>query len=331
MSDTQLAGAPGTSQPATNPPSARVAEAERIARAASMLPTAAPAAPTILTEPPVVPPETKTADAPKPPSPFKDAIAEMRAKREKEAAEAQRRSSFEQENAKLKQELEAVKKASAFEDDPIAFAKARGWSREEQLNYGKALIYDLAPDQADPNFRVKMFEQKQAREAKEKTAREQQERQEADRKAAEQEFRTWTEGLEAAVMNFDAGSYPESEAWYGNDVEGYFSAVVQTAMRMAQKATKEGRAADLTPGAIASELEADIARRAAERDKRRSQRQPSTGTQQSTTAPTVGAEAEQSLDGFSSKDMSGSGTPLPPARSESERVQRAIAAAFPKR
>lgn len=300
--------------------------ADRVARAAALLApkTEAPA------PEPTAPIADPAPETPKP-APLKDAIAEMRARREREAAEAQRKASFEAENAKLKQELEAIKAASQFEDDPVAYAKARGWDREQQLMFGKALIYDLAPDQADPNFRVSMFEAKQKREEKAKAESEAKAKAESEQRSARETFTKFTQDLEAGVMDFTAGSYPESEAWYGDDVEGYLRDMVQTAIRMANTAKQEGKVADLTPPAIAAALEADTSRRLAERDKRRAMREPSQGTQQSVTTPTVDAEAEQSLDSVSSKSMSGSGTPLPPARSEAERIQRAIAVAFPKR
>lgn len=332
------AGASGTTQPVvvTGEASKTLTPQERIQRAAQMIPTV-PQPRDIHSAPaetaPVVAGEPAQADKPVEvkASPLKDAVAEMRAKREAAQREAQQRSAAEAENARLKQELEAVKAASRFEDDPIGFAKARKWTREQQLMYGKALIYDLAPEEADPNFRVQMFEDKQKREAREKEEAAERERQEQEQATARTVIQEFAQTLEQGVMAFEAGSYPESEAWYGTDVESYLRDMFETGMRMAQKATKEQKAADLSPAAIATELEADRARRLAERDKRRAMRQPSTGTQQTATAQTVGSEAEQSLDSISSKDMSGSGTPLPPARSDSERVQRAIAAAFPKR
>lgn len=268
------------------------------------------------------------------PAPLKDAIEQMRARREAQQKEVQRQTAYEAENARLKAENEALRKASAFEDDPIAYAKAKNWDREAQLTFGKALIYDLAPDQADPNFRVKMFEDKQKREEKTKAEQAEKQRQ-AEEKASQRETITrFAQDLESGVMQFEAGSYPESEAEYEN-VEDYLRTMFTTAMRMSEEATQQGTIADLSPASIAKRVEADTVAQVAAREKRRAARRtPSpSGTQQSETPPVVKTpepqpEASQSFDTTSTKTLSGGGSPQPPAKTEAERKQRALAALF---
>jgi hypothetical protein len=259
-------------------------------------PQTAATAPTQETAPPaadVAPEAPKTA-------PLKDALTEWRAKREKAAQEAQKQAAYESENQKLKQELAA-----------------------------KTLIYELAPDEADPNFRVSMFEKKQAREAKAKEAEAEKTRKQAEEAEARETMMNFAHSIEQGVMTFEAGSYPESEAEFGDDVEGYLRSMFETATKMAAEAHKAGTQADLSPASIAKKLEADTAARVAAREKRRAMRTPpaapAAAPQQS--APTPAADAMQSvLDTASTKSLGGGApAPLPPARTEAERVQRAIA------
>lgn len=264
------------------------------------------------------------------PAPLKDAIEQMRLKREKQAQEQSRAAQLERELQAARQEAQQLKTKSSFEDDPVGYAQARGWTKEQQLMFGQALLYDLAPDKADPNFRVKMFEDKQKRQkaADEQAAQEQQKAQEAA--AARQEITRFAQVLEAGVATFEAGSYPESEAEYGDNVEGYLQAMFRTAVKMADEATKAQLIADLSPQAIAAKLEADTAALVAAREKRRAMRntpkQSAPGN-----APKAPVAQLSDIDTTSTQDLGGSGTPLPPARTEAERKQRALAVLFPSR
>lgn len=265
---------------------------------------------------------------------FADAIKEMRARREKQAAEAQRQSQWEAENARLKQELEAVKGSGAFEDDPVGYAKSRKWTPEQQFLYAKSLMFDLAPEKADPDFRIKMFEDKQKRDESAKKAQEEQTRAQREAEENRRMMMDYAAGMESAVMGFDAGTYPASEVEYGDDAEGYLGSLLSEAHRMADAAAKEGRVADLTPVAVARSLEAKIAARDAAREKRRAGRQapaqsPAPVTQSPPAQTPARPAAEQSgIDTMSTKNMGGSGTPLPPALTEKERIQRAVAAGW---
>jgi hypothetical protein len=326
MSDTPFAAVSGTAgQLAVPSPEQRVQSAVAIMGAAGPKPEP--------TQPPTPPPVTPAEAQPAPAPAFKDAVAKMREEREKRAREQAQEAQYVQENRQLKAQLEAMQSGPSFEDDPVGYAQARKWSREQQLMFGQALLYDLAPDKADPNFRIKMFEDKQRREE----ARKAQEAEEAKTReqhlTARQEFQRYTASMEEAVMAFDAGSYPESEAWYGDDAAGYLRDMLTTASKIADEATRAGTIADLSPQAVAAKLEADMAAKAAARDKRRTARQPSPQAGQPVQRPVQsGLDAEQSvIDTTSSKTLSGGGAPLPPATSDKDRIQRAIAAGFRNR
>lgn len=294
-------------------------------RAAALIPgpqMAAPVEPAKPADEPITPP-------PAPQPGMRDAIEAMRAKREKQAQEQTRAAQLERELAQARSEAQQLKTKSTFEDDPVGYAQARGWTKDQQLMFGQALLYDLAPDKADPNFRVKMFEDKQKREkaAQEKADREQATAQE--QAAARQEVQRFAQVLETGVASFEAGSYPASEDEYGDNVEGYLQAMFRTAVKMADEATKANQIADLSPQAIAAKLEADTVAYEAARAKRRAMRTP---PKQNAPADPAAVDAKQSvIDTTSTQDLSGSGAPMPPARTEAERKQRALAVLFPSR
>lgn len=325
MSDIQpTVGASDPSQLATPSP------AQRIAAAAALIPSTQtdtrvnPAAPIAPVQ--TAPDKTEPTRSP----PLADAVKAMREARAKQAQEAQRQAAYEAENARLKQELDQIRAHQSFEDDPVGYAQARQWTKEQQLTFGQALLYDLAPDKADPNFRIKMFEDKQKREKATEAKKSEEQRAQQEEAERRETLSQFVQAIEAGVMSFEAGSYPESEDWYGTDVEGYLRAMHSTALQMAQEATKAGTQADLTPPSIAAKLEADTVARVAARDKRRAMRTPTfQGSTQQRANPAP--DAELSVDTTSTRDMSGGGAPLPPARSESERLQRAVAAGFKSR
>ena len=275
-------------------------------------------------------PAAEAAPTERKPAPIADALKDWREKRDAQQREVQRQAAYEEENSRLKHELQSVKSHASFEDDPVGYAQSRKWTREQQLMYGQSLLYDLAPDKADPNFRIRMFEDKQKRQESRKEAEDRARAQAADQQAAHQEMTRFAQSLEQGVMSFDAGSYPESEAWYGSDVEGYLRDLMTTAMKVADDATRQNQVADLSPGNLARTLEADRAERFSARDKRRSPPAPKAPpAQQQSPAPAARPDAQQSvIDTTSTKDISGGGVPLPPARTEKERAQRALAVLF---
>ena len=309
------AGAPGPDAAGAAVPT----EAQRIERASAAMfgqppPTPAPA------------PEQAPAAQGEP------SLAEViRANREaRQAAQAadQRRTSLEGELKAAREELARYKAdRKAFEDDPVGYAQDRGWSKEQQLLYGQSLLYDLAPDKADPEFRQKMFEdrykRKEAADAKEAEAA----RAKAETQAQQAQFNQFIHDTASAVRTFETGSYPESEAWFEGDFESYMRSILATATNVAAKATQEGRVADLSAGALARVLEAEVAAKMARRDQRKPQRTAAQAPQ----TPTQSAGGTQTLDTLSTRNLTGSGTPRPPATSDRERIQRAVEAAFPRR
>lgn len=249
----------------------------------------------------------------------------------REAREAAKRaqdetSTLKQQLAKMTQELEAAR-TSGFEDDPVGYAKSRKWTPEQQLLYGQSLLYDLRPDKADPQFRIKMFEDKQAR--KEREAREAEEA----RKAQEAEASTrnlmekfYTDTAHA-VQSTPAGSYPGVEDWFGDDTESLMTSLMATARNVGAAATAAGQVADLSPAALMRTLEAEVTSRAAAILARKQKRTPAQAANAASPAkPATGGV--QPIVTTSSKQMNSAGSAQPPAASEKERIQRAIAAAF---
>lgn len=314
MSDTNNAGASGT-------PTLSAVEA-------FIKGGAAPATVAAVKTDPATPAPAETPKAPAP-SPIADGIKAMRERREREQAEHARKAQEQSRVTQLEAEIERYKRSGSFEDDPVGYAKAKGWDREQQLTFAKALMYDLAPDQADPNFRIKMFEDKQKREEAKKAKEAEEAKVRQAEEAKHQTIRQYAEDMESAVMSFEAGSYPESEAWFDNDVEDYLAAMFKTANKMASEAQKNGQLADLSPQAVAKRLEADTAARFGRRQKREQTRQPETPAAKQT--PVVPADdTALSVDTASTKTLSGGGigAPTTPARDDKERIQRAIAAGW---
>ncbi len=309
------AGAAGPEGAAPVPPSPE--QRVEAAKAAMFRVDAAPTPPAPAPEPP---PDTEVSMA--------EIIRQNREARQAAQSETQRRSGLEAELKAAREELAKHKAVSGFEDDPVGYAKARGWSKEQQLLYGQSLLYDLAPEKADPDFRVKMFEDRYKREKDaEKKAAEEREAQEQVQ-AQQRQLEDFFERTVSGVRSFAAGSYPESEDWFGNDLNAYMQSLMATAEHLAKRATAEGRVADLSAAALASVLEAETSRRLSERDGRRQKRQPAATAAQHT-AP--GPAGQQPVETLSTKNMTGSGAPQPPAASDKERIQRAIAAGFQSR
>lgn len=276
-------------------------------------------------------PAAPAPEAPKPPEPaLADVIRAQREARQAAQAEAQKRGSLEQELHATRAELARAKAdRQAFEDDPVGFAKSRGWTKDQQLLYGQSLLYDLAPDKADPEFRIQMFEDRQKREQAQraKDAQTAQEKAAQERQVAQvQEF---YEDIATAVRTFEAGSYPDSEDWFGNDADSYMKSLMATAQNLAASATRAGQVADLTPRALAAALEAETARRMAARDERKQKRIPAAPARDA--APVTPAGGMQAAETMSTRNLNGAGNPQPPAMSDKERIQRAINAGFRSR
>lgn len=302
-------------------------EAQRLAAAAALM-GGSDASPRVDPTPTPAAPAPATPEEPEPS--LKELIRQSREARQRAQQEQTRSRTLEQE---LKAAREEAAKAKSdrleFEADPVGFAKARGWTPEQQLLYGKSLLFDLAPEKADPDFRIKMFEDRQKREEakKEREAREAEEK--AQQEAVQAQIQEFYADTVAAARSFEAGSYPESEAWFGDDLDSYMQSMMATAKNLAARATAEGRVADLTPAALASALEAETARRMAARDARKQKRTAPQGTPAANAAPVnAPAGGTQSAETLSTRNLMGAGTPAPAAMDEKTRIQRAIQAGF---
>lgn len=274
-------------------------------------------------------PEKPATPAPKAPEVKAEPLAELiRARREerqaRERIESQHKST-EKRVEELTSELTRFKSArNDFLADPIGYAKANNWTKEEQILVGQALIYDIVPDKAPPDFRSKLMDlrdQRKEKQAQDAAAKAEQER---ATQAYQQELTSYATGLNAAAQNFEEGSHPESEAWFGDDHDTYMNSLMATARNLAAVANSEGRVADLSPAAVAAVLEQEVATRMARRDEQRSAR---TATPAPAVKPDQGG-GKQAAVTESPRGMQGSGGPRPPARTESERLQRAIEAGW---
>lgn len=300
---------------------------DRIARAAAVMfgDTASPAPATTQAQ---AAPAAPAPEAPKNETPLAQVIrANREARQAAQAAEANRSSTA----AELKQardELARMKAdRDAFEADPVGYAKARKWTPEQQLLYGQSLLYDLAPDKADPDFRIKMFEDRQKREAADREKAEQERQAKAQAEQAQAQVQEFYQDTAAAVRTFGAGSYPESEDYFGGDFNTYMASLMATAKNVADAATRQGKVADLRPAALAALLEAETARKMAERDARKQARAPQTQAQGRADAG-MPAGGMQSIETLSARNMTGAGTPRPPATDDKERIRRAAEVAF---
>lgn len=245
--------------------------------------------------------------------------AEREARKAREA-EAARAKDWESKYTDLQSEMERMKRDSDFEADPVAYARARGWDKEKQLLMGQTLLYDLAPEKAPPDLRFRLFESAQARKEREAQEAREREAQEAQAQQAQAQYEGFVTAVDQAAGSFEAGSFPESESWFGEDHDTYVRSLVATAINMANVAQRENRVADLSPASIAKTLEAEVARKMKARDERVQKR-----TKPAQPAP-QGAQSGGGMQPTeSTKGTYGSGGPKPPAMTDEERVRRAIA------
>lgn len=241
---------------------------------------------------------------------------ESRARAEKAASDKDTQiAALAAENAKLKSTDDPMR-------DPVGWARTQKMSKEEQALFGASLLYDTVPEKAPQDLRFKLFEAKQAREKAAETAAREEGAAKAAQAAQAQQFNAYVASVDAATRAFDAGSYPESEAWYDQDRETYVRSLVATASNMAEAAKRAGKVADLSPGSVATVLEAEIAARMARRDGRRA---GATKTQETVTPAVAGKQPVGET--MSTKGL-GVGAPRPQAMTDEERLKRAAEVAF---
>lgn len=276
-----------------------------------------------------VTPETPASEAPKQEAPKGPSLAEtIRVAREEREGRARAEAAHTDVKSQLQKAQDALEAERQAARDPIAWARARKMSKEQQAEFGQALLYDLVPDKAPPDFRVKLLESKIARDAKEREEAEGK-RQEAVRtEQAARQLNNYQAAVKQAASSFASGSHPESEAWFGTDKEAWSLSLLNTAKNLASAGNAAGQQVDLSPATVARVLEADIAARQARRDKARG------------AASNTGKEGDKTPDGTEQRSENGTptstkglstGGPRGAALTDKERIERAIAAAFKAR
>lgn len=252
-----------------------------------------------------------------------EALNEWRAERKVADSAKQEATTWKGKYEAVTEELEQLRSAPAFEDDPIAYVKARKWTPEQQTQIVQLLAYDLAPDKAPEGFRFKIFEARQAAEkARERAEREAQMAQ-AQQAEVVQQLQAFIGGLEAAAATFSPGAFPANEDWYGENRKAYVTDLYKVANELANEATAKGEKADLTAAILAAKLEQTNAGRLTALESRRGKRKPTAAPAQS-----PAEVAMQSDRGPASTQGLNTGGPRPPAQTEEERIRRATLAAF---
>lgn len=277
----------------------------------------------------------KQAPAPEPSKPVEPALSPIAAKikADREARAARQAEQFDQSDVKTKLAEAEAKLAQTQSNkadvlaDAAAWAQAQGLTKEEQLLFAQTLLYDIVPNEADADMRIRLFEAKQARAKRleQEEAKQAQAKREAETKQAT--IQAYAEDMEQAVSSFVEGSYPESEAYFGDSHEEYLGAMMAQARHMAEQATKSGQRADLSPQSVAKALEQAVVARLTARDQRKASKAKPVETKPVETKQSpFGAADEQAVETLSATGLTGAGTPRLPAITDKERKQRAIQA-----
>ncbi len=276
-------------------------------------------------EAPVVEP-AKTPDAEPKPSPLAEKIRqdrEARAAKAKEHSEAQ---DYQRQLSEKDAQIAALQASDDPMGDPVAWARARKMTKEQQALFGQAMLYDLVPDKAPADMRIRLFEQKQAREAKARTEAEATQRNEAQAQRTAQMINQYADDVESSVATFTAGSYPESEGYFGTDTQSYVQSLLATARNLSEAANKAGQRADISPMAVAKALEKNLSERMSARDQRVAARKPI-----AVVVPDAGQQPDITGETASTKGLGGGGSPRPAATTDKERLERAAAVVFKTR
>lgn len=208
--------------------------------------------------------------------------------------------------------------------DPVAWAKLRGMSKEDQALFAQALLYDIVPDKAPADMRIRLFEMKQAREAKAREVAETERRNTEAVQRTNAMINQYAEDVESEVATFTAGSFPNSEDWFGDDTRSYVQSLLATARNLSETANKAGQRVDISPSAVAKALEQEVAKRMERRDARAATRKPIVAE----TKPGDGKLPNGEGETASTKGLGSGGMPRPKATTDAERMARAAEAAF---
>lgn len=269
--------------------------------------------------------------APTPPPAPKVSLADeiRRAREEREGTQR-----IQKEHATVSEELAKARariaelEATDPEKDILGWVRARKIDKDRQSLLGQALLYDLVPEKAPADFRVKLLEAKIQRETAEREAKATQERQAELASQAKAQLDHYHRTLAESVRAATPGSFPESDAWFGDDNDNRVKSLAATANNIAMAATQQGRAADLSPANIARVLEADIAKRLKSYSDRRA------AVPKAQAVPSAQEPAKQSQAPLaattSTKGLTG-GQARPQATNDQERAKRAIEVMFGNR
>lgn len=230
------------------------------------------------------------------------------------------------ENERLKARI-AELEGTDPEKDILGWVRSRKIDRDRQSIMGQALLYDLVPDRAPADFRVKLLEQKLTRENAEREARDAEARRQELAAQGRAQLDYFHRSVSESVRASRPGSYPESDAWFGEDHDTRVKSLVATAHNIATVATQQGRAADLTPANIAAVLEADLAGRFKAYGQRRA---AVPKAQADTPVADKGAALSTPAIATSTKGLTG-GTARPQATTDGERARRAAEVMFGSR
>lgn len=309
------------------PPAAGPGDVSRFDKFFSVVSTEAPAvvAPPEEAAPP--PPAAETPVVEEAPKFAPDLALKIRAEREARAA----RTAHESEAKTLRERLEAAEarlaalSKSDVVADPIGWAEAHGLTPDERALLGESLLYSLVPDKATPEVRIRLMEAKHARQAKQAEEAAKRSQSEAEQAHIKQVHDNYVAALSEQAKSSASGTYPDSEAWFGGDHDSYTQSLYQTANNLAEMARMEGKVADLTFGAVAKALEAELTSRFSRRSAR-----TASPTTQPVAAPPAGSQAvgtQPEGTTMSTKGMGG-GPPRSPAKTEAERIARAAELVF---
>lgn len=271
--------------------------------------------------------------------PAKPGLAdEIRRDREARAA----RTSAQTEATKYKADLEALRrendqlKALGGASDPFEFLRGRKLTKEQQALWGQAFLYDLKPEVAPQEFRLELYKAEQARKEELRVVEEQRAQAERAVQTERSHLDQYANDLMQHVQSA-TGSSPESELWFTEDGPNgqpqvnhvvYARSLMATADNLARAAQAAGQQADLSPANVARVLEAEVSKRMQRRDAKRASGAPVDAKQVTPGTPPAQSGTRATDTTTTSAEGLRSGAPLPPAKTDAERVARAAAVLF---
>jgi hypothetical protein len=209
--------------------------------------------------------------------------------------------------------------------DPVGFLKAHGVEGKDVALVGEALMYELMPDKAPPDLRARMVGAQMTRKQRSEAAERERTAAKAEADEEARQAGLYQGALKMTVQALGEDDFPASQAWFSGNHDEYSESLWHTANNMAAAADREGRRADLSPRAVAAELEKFLDERSTSVATRKSKRAAGAPEQKSAD-PKNGEPKIAPPRSVSAQSLGGSGAPRPKAISESERVQRAIEA-----